>query len=126
MNPSLLLMLLNPSLWAQVLKVANEVTTLINHPSVVGVAQAISDSATAVAEVAPAGAVADVATAVSGAGAAVAGTYSTGKPTNVIESVVAGITNGLNSLATHLSTTSTPVAAVPVPPSETPAPTPSA
>ena len=114
---SLLALLLNPSLWEQVIKVATEVTALVNHPSVVGISQAVADTAAAVATAAPEGSVSEVAVALEGAGSAVASTYSSGQPNNVIGSVVAGITSGLSSLANHLSSTATQVAAVPVPPS---------
>jgi len=121
MNFSILALLLNPSLWEQVIKVANEVTTLINHPSVTGIAQAVSDTAGAVETVAPTGgAIASVATAVEGAGSAVAQTYSTGQPSNVIDSVVSGVVNGLSSLANGLSKSSSSVTPVPVAPSPAP------
>ena len=99
MIPTILLSLLNPSLWAQLIRVANEVSSLVNHPTVVGIAQAVSDTARAAAAVAPSGNT--VLTAViSGAeagGAAVAATYSDGQPSNVAASVVAGVAGAANA-----------------------------
>ena len=87
MNAALLMSLLNPSLWAQLIKVAEEISTLVNHPTVVGVAQAVSDAASAASTVVPAGAGTEITAAVQAAGQAVANAYTTGQPQNVISTV---------------------------------------
>ena len=104
--PTILLSLLNPSLWLQLIKVANEISTLVNHPTVVGIAQAVSDAAGAAESVTPAGNTV-LSAVISGAeagGAAVASTYSSGQPSNVAASVVAGVASAANAAVATLPT----------------------
>jgi hypothetical protein len=92
--PVWLLGLLNPDLWKQVVNVGVQIHNLVAHPTVQGIAQVVASAGAAVEEAAPPGIADTIGSVVHAVGDAVAKSYTSGQPENVVETTVAAVAAG--------------------------------